>query len=285
MIKKDSTVPVALTIAGSDSSGGAGLQVDLRTFNALGVYGYSAVTGVTAQNSRAIKAVVPLTPAIVAAQIEMVAAEQMPLAVKTGALFNAGIVRVVAARIKSLGLSAPVVDPVMVASSGRLLLEREGEKALRDRLIPISALVTPNIPEAERLAGMTIDSVEAMGEAARVIYQMGAGAVLIKGGHPFNGHPPRRVTRSTRSGEVIDLLYDGRAFMKIVSSRRPKVDLHGGGCVLSAAIAARLAKGDALPDATKRARRIIDRVLDDRIRLGSGCDVMSVVAPGRWRKT
>jgi hydroxymethylpyrimidine/phosphomethylpyrimidine kinase len=274
---------VALTIAGSDSGGGAGLQADLKTFAAMGVHGYSAVTGVTAQNSRTIERMVALSAALVAGQIETVAAERRPGAIKTGALFNGGIVRAVARTIERLDLPAPIVDPVLISTSGRPLLDAAGEAALRNRLIPIAALVTPNIPEAERLSGIVIDCEDAIRAAAIAIHRGGARAVLIKGGHPLSAGSRRVGRRGIKRGEVVDLLYDGSRFMRFAARRVSRLDMHGGGCVLSAAIAARMALGDTLAEAVAAARRIMDRVIAGRIRLGEGRDMMGpvVVWPGQ----
>jgi hydroxymethylpyrimidine/phosphomethylpyrimidine kinase len=159
---------------------------------------------------------------------------------------------------------------VLVATSGRSLLDSAGERALRTRLIPAAALVTPNIPEAERLAGIAIDSEDALRSAAVAIHRMGAYAVLIKGGHP--------ISSGKRHREVVDLFYDGRRFHRLAARRISNVDLHGGGCVLSASIAARLALGDGILDAVIAARQVMDRVIAGRIRLGEGREVMGTIA-------
>jgi len=268
---------VALTIAGSDSGGGAGLQADLKIFAAMGVHGYSTVTGVTAQNSRKIERMAAMAPALVAAQIEAVAAERRPDAIKTGALFNAAIVRSIVRTIERLDLPAPIVDPVLVATSGRSLLDSAGEAALRERLIPIAALVTPNLPEAQRLSGIVIDSEDALREAAIAIHRSGARAVLIKGGHPIGGSS-RDSDRAKARGEVVDLFYDGSRFVRITARRVAGVDLHGGGCVLSAAVAARMALGDTIIEAVRAARLIMDRAIAGRIRLGAGRDIIGMLA-------
>jgi len=264
-----SSAVTALTIAGSDSGGGAGLQADLKIFAAMGVHGYSAVTGVTAQNSRMIERVVAMAPALVAAQIETVAAEYNPHSIKTGALFNAAIVRSVVRTIERLDLPAPIVDPVLVSTSGRPLLDSAGETALRTRLIPIAAIVTPNIPEAERLSRIVIDSEDALQAAAIAIHRGGARTVLIKGGHPLSGS-----SHVGKRGEVVDLFYDGSRFIRIAARRIADLDLHGGGCVLSAAIAARMALGDTIIEAVRAARLIMDRAVAGRIRLGAGRDII-----------
>ncbi|MGH7933617.1 MAG: bifunctional hydroxymethylpyrimidine kinase/phosphomethylpyrimidine kinase, partial [Candidatus Binataceae bacterium] len=175
---------LALTIAGSDPSGGAGLQADLKTFAALGVYGYSVITAVIAQNSARVERVDAVAAGMVAAQIRTLAMERQPGALKTGALANAAVVGAVANAIRELKLPAPVVDPVLISSSGTRLLERTGERALKERLLPLALVVTPNLPEAEALAGIAIDGMAAMRAAARAICAAtGVRAVVIKGGH------------------------------------------------------------------------------------------------------
>jgi hydroxymethylpyrimidine/phosphomethylpyrimidine kinase len=263
--------PLALTIAGSDPGGGAGLQADLKTFAALGVYGYSVVTAITAQNSTRIDRVEAVAPAMVAAQIETLAAERVPDAIKTGALVDAGIVAAVAGAIARLGLAAPVVDPVLIASSGVRLLSAEGEAAMRAALLPLAAVVTPNLPEAEALAGIAIRNEAARREAALAIHRLGPRTVVIKGGHPFTGAAP--------GSKADDLFYDGRSFIVLEDDRVPNASMHGSGCVFSAAIAAHLARGDSLESAVRAAKAVIGRALRNRIRLGKGRDVSYRIAP------
>ena len=173
----------ALTIAGSDSGGGAGIQADLKTFAAHGVYGTSAITAVTAQNTRAVSGWEAVSPALVVAQIEAVVSDIGADAVKTGMLANAAIVAAVAETVRRLGLAVLVVDPVMIAKGGDRLLEEAAVAAIRTQLLPLATVVTPNIPEAEELTGMRITSVDEMGAAARRILELGPGVVLVKGGH------------------------------------------------------------------------------------------------------
>ncbi|MFZ0889126.1 MAG: bifunctional hydroxymethylpyrimidine kinase/phosphomethylpyrimidine kinase [Candidatus Binataceae bacterium] len=247
----------ALTIAGSDPSGGAGIQADLKTFAALRVYGCSAITSVIAQNSAGVRRVAPVEAAMVAAQIETIFAERRPDAIKTGAMARADIVRAVARTIRRLRLPAPVVDPVIVASSGMRLIERGGEKAIRTQLIPLARIVTPNIPEARLLSGVAIDGVESMRAAARTILAMGARAVVIKGGHLGRG------------AQAIDLLYDGRRWLELSGERiAGGEDIHGTGCAFSAAIAAWLARGATLEDSVRRAKAYVTLAIRRRIRLG-----------------
>lgn len=263
--------PIALTIAGSDPGGGAGLQADLRTFTALGVYGYSVVTAITAQNSTRIDRIETVAPAMVAAQIETLAAESKPDAIKTGALLDAGIVKAVAGAIARLELPAPVIDPVLIASSGSRLLSLEGEAAMRASLIPLAAVVTPNLPEAEALAGIAIRNEAERREAAMAIYRMGPRGVVIKGGHPFTGAAP--------GSKANDLFYDGRRFIVLEDDRVPAANMHGSGCVFSAAIAAYLARGEPLEAALRAAKAVIGRALRNRIRLGKGSDVSYRIPP------
>jgi hydroxymethylpyrimidine/phosphomethylpyrimidine kinase len=249
---------IALTIAGSDPGGGAGIQADLKVFAALKVYGYSALTAVIAQNSSSVGRIQAITPAIVVAQIEAVAAEKMPHALKTGALANAAIVRAVARTIGELRLSAPVVDPVIVSSAGVRLLDRAGERALRRYLVPLARVITPNIAEAEALTGLKIDSAAAIRAAAREIVAMGARAVVIKG-----GHRPQR-------DESVDLLYDGHSYIELHTARIAGGGAHGTGCAFSAAIAASLARGMDLEAAVRAAKRYVTAALKGRFRLGAG---------------
>jgi hydroxymethylpyrimidine/phosphomethylpyrimidine kinase len=241
--------PVALTIAGSDPGGGAGVQADLKTFAALGVYGFSALTTIIAQNSFEVARVEPVAPRLVAAQIETLARERRPDAIKVGALGNAAVVRAVAHAIAALKLPAPVVDPVLVASSGTRLLDRKGQRALVAQLFPLAQVITPNLAEAEALTRIAIDGPDAMRAAARELYRIGAYAVVIKGGHA-QGHGP-----------VVDLFYDGRSFSELRGERIAGGGAHGTGCAFSAAIAALLARGMALEAAVRAAKRYVSDAL------------------------
>ncbi len=245
-----------MTIAGSDPGGGAGLQSDIKTFAALEVYGYSVLTSVIAQSSSRVARVSPVSPALVSAQIEVLVEEARPVALKTGALASARIVRVVAHAITEFKLPAPVVDPVMIASSGVRLLERSAETALRDRLIPLARIVTPNAPEAAALTGVKIRDRESVREAARRIVAIGARAVLLKGGHLED------------RAQATDIFYDGRDFVELTSARSAGGGAHGTGCVLSAAIAAYLARGDALEDAVRKAKKFLTAALSASCKIG-----------------
>jgi hydroxymethylpyrimidine/phosphomethylpyrimidine kinase len=253
--------PVALTIAGSDPGGGAGLQADLKTFAAHGVYGFSVITAVIAQNSAHVTRVEPVGAAMVTEQIATIAAERRPDALKTGALANGEVVRAVAESIRDLRLPAPVVDPVLISSSGARLLDDAGEHALRSLLLPLARVVTPNIPEAQALTGVAIDGPAAMRAAARALRRLGARAVVITGGHSLDGDD-----RADRR-RVIDLLFDGRAFTEFATARIAGDGAHGTGCAFSAAIAAGLARGDALEAAVRHAQVFVARALRARFRL------------------
>jgi len=248
--------PIALTIAGSDSGGGAGIQADLKTFHAFKVFGTSAVTAVTAQNTLGVTAIhaVPLDD--VRAQIDAVVSDLRPAAVKTGMLATAELVSVVASAVREHGLERYVLDPVMVATSGDRLLEQDAVATIVRELLPLADLVTPNLHEAGILAEMSVRTTEDMREAGHRILDLGAGAVLVKGGH--------------LEGDVVDVLLgagEERAWM------RPRIDTphtHGTGCTLSAAITAALALGESLPDAVARGVRFITRAIASAPGIGSG---------------
>jgi hydroxymethylpyrimidine kinase/phosphomethylpyrimidine kinase len=238
------TAPVALTVAGSDSGGGAGIQADLKTFHALGVFGTSAITAITCQNPDRVSAVQPVSPRIVAGQIDRVL-EAFPVrAAKTGMLYNAGIIEVVAARRwKNL-----VVDPVMIAGSGALLLRQDAIRALGTQLLPRATLVTPNVPEAEILLKHKVTSAA---KAARELSEIFGVPFLVKGGH--------------LPGEPVDALSDGHEFP---ARRVPRVKLHGAGCTYSAAIAAHLALGCNLVEAIGRAKLFVTQAIRGAGRIG-----------------
>jgi hydroxymethylpyrimidine/phosphomethylpyrimidine kinase len=248
---------VVLTIAGSDSGGGAGIQADLKTFAAFGVYGTSAITAVTAQNTRGVDAVQEITPRVVTAQIDAVAADFPVAAVKTGMLASAPVVLAVAAALERLRLPHLVVDPVMVSKSGAVLLKPEATEALRLRLLPLAEMATPNIPEAERLSGVAITDEASAREAARRIVAHGARTVLVKGGH-------------AQGAEAIDLFHDGRNFESFRGPRLETRNTHGTGCTLSAAIAALLALGSTPLEAAFRAKAWLSDAIRAAPGLGGG---------------
>jgi hydroxymethylpyrimidine/phosphomethylpyrimidine kinase len=262
--------PSALTIAGSDPSGGAGLQADLKTFAALGVYGFSAMTEVIAQNSSRVFRVAPVNPGLVAAQIEAIAIERKPNAVKIGALGTAAIVKAVAKSIIEHRLAAPVLDPVLISSSGTRLLTRAGQGALIAEIFPIARVVTPNIPEAAMLTRIQIRAAVDVREAARRIVKMGVRAVVIKGGHLSADSP------------AIDLLYDGRSFTALNAARIDS-DAHGTGCAFSAAIAAHLARGRDLESAVRGAKQFVNLALKRSFKFGRGRALLDHFAASKPR--
>lgn len=248
---------VAMTIAGSDSGGGAGIQADLKTFAAHGVYGTSVVTAVTAQNTVSVTAVEELSTELVGAQIDAVATDIGMDAAKTGMLSSAGIIETVAAKLAEHGLDRVVVDPVMVAKSGDRLLKEDAVASLRDRLLPRALLVTPNLPEAEALVGFPLDGEEAVRKAARRLVAMGARAALVKGGHG-------------EGEESVDLLHWEGRFRSFRAPRIRTENTHGTGCTFSAAIAAELARGIELERAVERAKRYLTEALRHGVPIGAG---------------
>ena len=251
------TIPVALTIAGSDSGAGAGIQADLKTFSALEVYGLTVITAITAQNTLGVRAVQEIDTNVIEAQLDAVAEDFVIGALKTGMLSSAAIIDAVAAGIRRHGLKPLVVDPVMVAKSGDRLLRNDAVEALRTRLIPLARLVTPNLPEAEVLAGMSIRTRDDRLKAARAIIELGAQAVVIKGGH-------------SEDDPVIDLLVDRDGAEEFSARRVATTSDHGTGCTFSAAIAAGLARGLDLRSAVGDARSYLSRALIDAPGLGHG---------------
>jgi hydroxymethylpyrimidine/phosphomethylpyrimidine kinase len=247
---------VALTIAGSDSGGGAGIQADLRTFAAHGVHGTSAITAVTAQNSVAVTDYVALEPRMVVAQIEAVVTDMTVAAVKTGMLVNAGIVAAVAEAIRRHAIPCLVVDPVMIAKSGDRLLDYAAENAYRDHLLSLATVVTPNLAEAEALLGIPVRSLTAMREAARALKDMGPRIVVVKGGH--------------LEGDAVDVFFDGERLVELPASRIATKNTHGTGCTYSAAIAARLALGDDALDAVRGAKEYLTEAIRRSYSIGKG---------------
>lgn len=247
----------ALTIAGSDSSGGAGIQADLKTFAAHGVYGMSAITAITAQNTQGVTDVLALTPDIVRAQIGAVALDVPPDATKIGMLANAGIIAVVADALREHHLPLIVLDTVMIAKSHARLLDEDAVATLRDRLLPMATLVTPNVPEAEALTGLKIGTAGDLRKAAKRLVELGARAALVKGGH-LSGRA------------AIDVLWDGSQFTELSADRIDTRHTHGTGCTLSSAVASRLALGDTLIDACRAAKAYVTRAIAEAPGLGRG---------------
>ncbi|WP_262176355.1 bifunctional hydroxymethylpyrimidine kinase/phosphomethylpyrimidine kinase [Saccharococcus sp. Marseille-Q5394] len=250
---------VALTIAGSDSGGGAGIQADLKTFQELGTFGTSVLTAVTAQNTLGVHAVQPIETDIVIAQIDAVLNDFTVGAAKTGMLFSGEIIEAVADTLSQYERIPLVIDPVMIAKGGASLLQEAAIAALKERLIPTATLLTPNIPEAEVLTGMTIVSMHDMENAANQLLRMGAGAVLLKGGHRMD----------TRDAEDLFMSADGECFL--MRSKRIKTkDTHGTGCTFAAAVTAELAKGAPMRDAVVTAKHFIHAAIEDGLYLGNG---------------
>jgi len=251
-------VPIALTIAGSDSSGGAGIQADLKTFTAFGVYGASVITALTAQNTQGVHAVEKVSPEFVAAQIDAVLGDLNVRAIKTGMLASADIVNVVASKLKRGAAIPLVVDPVMVATSGDALIAPDAVETVRRALIPLAALITPNLPEAARL----LETAEATSDAeivaqAKALHALGCRAVLIKGGHGVGD-------------TAVDYLYDGQQLQRFALPRVDTRHTHGTGCTLSAAIVALLARGVGLGEAVERAKSFVWQGLQAGRGLGVG---------------
>ena len=249
-------VTAALTIAGSDSGGGAGIQADLKTFAALGVYGASAITAITAQNTCGVDAVQAVDADIVASQIRTVASDIPIAATKTGMLFSSGIIRAVAAAVQAASLPHLVVDPVMVATSGDRLLQPDAEANLKNEVIPFATVVTPNLAEAEVLTGFKLHTLDDMRSAAETLVANGAAAVVVKGGHAM--------------AKATDVFYDGRRMEVLESVVVDTTSTHGTGCTFSAAICAYLARGTDLLEAVRRAKAYLTGALQNAHPIGRG---------------
>jgi hydroxymethylpyrimidine/phosphomethylpyrimidine kinase len=259
---------IALTIAGSDSSGGAGIQADLKTFTALRVYGMSVITAVTAQNTLGVQAIHELPAEFVAAQLDSVMEDIGCDACKTGMLATEETIEAVAAGVKRYGIERLVVDPVMVAQSGDRLLRQDAQAALVEDLAPLALVITPNIPEAEVLAGMPIDAPEDLQRAARLIADLGPEYVVIKGGH--------------RAGAAIDTVFDGEDFIELEAERIETRNTHGTGCTFSAAIAAELARGASVLDAIGLAKQHVTAAIAASLDIGAGRGPTNHLAIGEW---
>ena len=248
-------LPVALTIAGSDSGGGAGIQADLKTFGALGVHGTSAITAITAQNTVGVTRVWEVPVDIIRAQIDAVATDLAPAAVKTGMLASAAIVEAVAAAVRAHGFRRLVVDPVMVAKGGARLLREDAAGALLASLLPLAAVITPNIPEAETLLARTLSTLEDRRRAARDIHALGARAVVVKGGH---------------AADPVDVFFDGDRLVDLPGRRVETANTHGSGCTFAAAVTAGLAHGLDPLEAVRRAKHFIQRAIEESLEIGAG---------------
>lgn len=261
--------PVALTVAGSDSGGGAGIQADLKTFTVLGVYGMSAVTAITVQNTVGVRDALVLEPEMVAAQIDAVVEDIGCDAVKTGMLGTAAVVEAVAARLGAHELGSVVVDPVMVAKSGDRLLDEDARAAVVEWLLPVARVVTPNLPEAGELLGGEVGAGQ-MEEAARALCELGAGAAVVKGGH-------------LGEGEAVDVLFDAQTG-QVHHLRAPRIDTentHGTGCTFSSAIAAFAARGWPLERAVAWAKRFVTEAIRRGLPLGGGHGPTDHIGAGR----
>jgi hydroxymethylpyrimidine/phosphomethylpyrimidine kinase len=250
--------PRALSIAGSDSGGGAGIQADLKTFSALGVYGMTAITAVTVQNTKGVYGYEALAPQLVDEQIRAVATDIGVDAAKTGMLANAGIVRSVAAVVEELEIANLVVDPVFVSKHGDLLLAEDAVEELRTRIVPLAMLVTPNLPEAGGLAGVPVGAKDDMRRAADAILAAGAHAVLVKGGH------------LEASTEASDLFVSGGVEEWLATERIDTPNTHGTGCTLSSAIAAYLAKGWELLESVRAGKEFVTQAIRHALDIGDG---------------
>ena len=249
-------IPKAMTIAGSDSGGGAGVQADLKTFAALGVYGASTLTAITAQNTVAVTAVHEIPTDVITAQIDAVLTDIGADAVKTGMLSSSDIIECVCEALEVHGVQRLVVDPVMIAKSGDALLREDAIGSLRTRLLPLAMVVTPNIPEAEALTETTIVSDADVRRAAEAIVGMGARSVVVKGGH--------------REGPATDLFYDGKEFKEFTAPRFDTVNTHGTGCTFASAVAAGLARGMVLTDAVALAKDYVTEGIRHSFSIGQG---------------
>ncbi len=250
-------VKTVMTIAGSDSGGGAGIQADLKTFAALGVYGTSAITAITAQNTLGVTAVHEVPPEVVAAQIDAIVTDIGADAVKTGMLASAPIIEVVAAKVREHRLANLVVDPVMVAKSGDRLLRPDAVAVLRERLLPLATVVTPNLPEAEILVGRSLRDEDDVRRAAREIVSLGPRTVVVKGGHA--------------GGDLaVDILFDGVSFREYAAPRIDTTSTHGTGCTFASAIAAGLARGLTVEEAVAQAKDYVTAALRSAQPIGGG---------------
>ena len=249
-------IPRALTIAGSDSSGGAGIQADLKTFSALGVYALCAVTALTAQNTLGVNGIVEIDPDFVSSQIRSVVLDMGVDAVKTGMLCNGAIISRVAADVESLRINNLIVDPVMISTSGHRLLDENAMETLVSRLFPLALVVTPNLHEAGLLTGTSVESEEDMRRAAVELWRLGCRYVVIKGGH--------------LQAEPIDLLYDGRSFREFPGTRLGTIHTHGTGCTFASAIAAFIARGFSVEDAVRGAKTYVEAAIAQGLPLGRG---------------
>ena len=251
----------ALTIAGSDCSGGAGIQADIKTMTANGVYAMSAITALTAQNTTGVTGIMEVTPEFLAEQIDDIFSDIYPDAVKTGMVSSSALIEIIAEKLKQYEAKNIVVDPVMVATSGAKLISDDAVETLKSKLMPLATVITPNIPEAEVLSGMKVETEEDMITASKTIYEKYGCAVLCKGGHQVN--------------DANDLLYRDDSYVWFNGKRINNPNTHGTGCTLSSAIASNLAKGESLDDAVYHAKNYISGALAAMLDLGKGSGPMN----------
>ncbi|NLI93887.1 MAG: bifunctional hydroxymethylpyrimidine kinase/phosphomethylpyrimidine kinase [Peptococcaceae bacterium] len=245
-----------LTIAGSDTCGGAGIQADLKTFSAHGVYGMSVITAVTAQNTQGVFAVQDILPEIIGQQIDAIFEDIQVDALKIGMVSVIDTIKIIGSKLKFYGATNIVLDPVMISKSGFPLLQPDAREALIEHLLPLATIVTPNIPEAEVISGERITKIEEMKEAARMIASLGPTYVLVKGGH--------------LEEEATDILFDGKLFYELKAPRLYTKNTHGTGCTLSAAIASNLAKGKDVANAVKASKKYITTAINHSFAIGKG---------------
>ena len=255
-MKEGKEMHTALTIAGSDSSGGAGIQADIKTMAANGVYAMSAITALTAQNTTGVTGIMEVTPEFLAQQLDAVFTDIYPDAVKTGMVATSGLIKTIADKLKEYDAKNIVVDTVMVATSGAKLISDDAIETLKKELLPLADVITPNIPEAEVLSGLEIKNEDDMIEAAKIINEKFGCSVLCKGGHKIN--------------DANDLLYRDGGYVWFKGKRIDNPNTHGTGCTLSSAIASNLAKGENLDDAVKHAKEYISNALAAMLDLGKG---------------
>ena len=245
-----------LTIAGSDSCGGAGIQADLKTFSAHGTYGMSVITAITAQNTEGVFAVEDVSPDIIKKQIEVLFDDICIDAIKIGMVSKVETINIIADTLKKYNVKNLVIDPVMVSKSGFHLLQPEAKQALIENLLPLATIVTPNLPEAEVITDLKVSSIKDMENVAIKIYEMGPKCVLVKGGH--------------LEGDAVDILYDGTDFRYYVSPRIDTIHTHGTGCTLSSAIASNLSKGYSIDKAVEKSKRYITNAIKQSFSIGKG---------------
>jgi len=261
-------LPVALTIAGSDSGGGAGIQADLKTFAALGVHGTSAITAITAQNTVTVTDILELPIRIIRAQIDAIVTDMKVDAAKTGMLASSAIIEAVASAIEAHAIRNLVVDPVMIAKGGATLLQDEAIDALR-LLLPLAVVITPNLPEAEVLLGRPVRTLDERRLAARDLVALGPRVAVVKGGHA--------------EGDAVDIFWDGSQLVELRAARIATSNTHGSGCVFSAAIAAGLAKGRGPLEAVREAKDFINHAIEEALEIGHGHGPVNPAFTGKTR--